>query len=305
MSKIHEDLIREKLDSLSEDAMTTDILVPLYKKRFSKAFFEIEFTGGSRNDDQGIDLTYYELTQDTSQRAYTGVQVKQGEINTGKSANGIASIINQATQAFAKRICDPKTKNEYRIRTFKILTTGDIIPRARVQIVDQFKDKNIEFINGKDIAKWINESYSAEFLAHFKIPFGAPTVPSVDEKPINVVAEFIESEFLNELDEIRASLKPLDSFGRRIVWTIISNRICTPYQIAKHLSSSKQLVEDSIGELRQDGILDFDDQGELYINVEGFESYDPLFEAADKRIHDLGYASELDAEDVLQLLIWR
>jgi hypothetical protein len=163
-----EDIIAH-LDSISEDEMVKQVIVPLYRKRF-KTFKKVEFSGKDKREDDGIDITYYEIGRETKLKEYGGVQAKQGTINTGKGANGIAAIGLQAQQAFNKPIANVEDKKTYRIHGYTVLTTGDIQPKARAQIVDQFEHKSIRFVDGKTLSEWIRESWLTEFIALFGSP---------------------------------------------------------------------------------------------------------------------------------------
>jgi hypothetical protein len=167
---ISEKEIIKLLESIDEDKMTENFIVPVYKKKFSGKYFDVEFTGGKKKSEQGCDIIYYEKTHDTKAKEYSGIQVKQGNIDTSKDQNtGIASITIQAQQAFTRAINHVSDKTKYFIKTFIVLTTGEILPDARAYIVDHFKDKSIRFIEGETIAKWIREVFQKEFIDFFKI----------------------------------------------------------------------------------------------------------------------------------------
>ena len=85
---LNDERILELLNTYSEDEMIEKVILPLYKKRFKGKFYSIEFTGKDKREDGGVDITYYEIKPDTKAKRYSGVQVKQGAINTGKGANG-------------------------------------------------------------------------------------------------------------------------------------------------------------------------------------------------------------------------
>ena len=133
----------------------------LYQKAFS-SFCDVEFTGKDKREDDGIDITYYEVGRETGGKEYCGVQVKQDDINTGKSANGIAAIAIQAQQGFNKLIANTTDKKSYRIQGYTVLTTGSIKAKARSQIVDQFEHKIIRFVDGPRLCEWIREFWLEE-----------------------------------------------------------------------------------------------------------------------------------------------
>ncbi|MBM9578649.1 hypothetical protein JWG45_16000 [Leptospira sp. 201903070] len=303
--KYNDEQIIEKLNSLTENDMIEKIIIPIYKVKFKNRFYDIENTGKNKQEDQGIDITYYEISEDTKTRVYSGIQVKQDDINTGSGANGISAIIIQANQAFLKKIADTTNKNTFYIKTFKILTTKNILPKARMQIVDQLKDKNIEFITGKDLIKWIRESFEREFLNIF--PEVSDISEENDEKitPIGAVLEYIENNFKDEIDDLKSSFKPLDGESKKIIFSIILHKNINPYQIGKQISSSKQSVIESIDNLRSDGLVDYDDEGEIFIATSDFDELEPLNKEIEDRIKLLGYTKELDSEEVLEKLLIR
>jgi hypothetical protein len=113
---LNDEVILKQLNEYGEDEMIEKVILPLYKKRFKGKFHSIEFTGKNKVEDGGVDLLYYEVKADTKSRSYAGVQVKQGAVNTGKGANGIAAIGIQAQQAFTKPIADTTDKKTYKIQ---------------------------------------------------------------------------------------------------------------------------------------------------------------------------------------------
>jgi Restriction endonuclease len=159
-----DDEILNHLNAMSEDEMIEAVIVPLYQKRFP-SFFDVEFSGKDKREDRGIDITYYEIGRETDAKEYCGVQAKQGDINTGKSANGIAAISIQAQQAFNKAIANTRDKKNYRIQGYTVLTTGNILAKARSQIVDQFEHKTIRFVDGKTLCGWIREYWLEDIKA--------------------------------------------------------------------------------------------------------------------------------------------
>lgn len=72
---LSDELIMEKLNSLSEHKMAKDIFVPLLKKKGLKG---VKFTGGQ--SEEGIDVEYYEKSIADNVKLYTGIQFKQGDI---------------------------------------------------------------------------------------------------------------------------------------------------------------------------------------------------------------------------------
>lgn len=303
--KLDEIMIIEKLDSLDEDLMTCDILIPLYSKRFKGRFHEIEFSGGKKGTEQGCDITYYEITPDTKAKEYTGIQVKQGNIDSSKNHNtGIAAISIQAEQAFSKQIDNTKDKAKYFIKTFIILTTGDILATARATIVDQFSKKNIRFIDGKEISKWITECYLDEFIDYFSLD-------DIDEDeeeeldPVEVIVEYIGEKYSRNIKELRKSFIPYGSHSTisEIIIFLIENGRSKPFDIARELESSKEYIEEKIVEMMRDDIIDGDEDGVSVVS-DHFSDYSMIKDEAIKRIDKLGYDSDDIIDEVMAKLIY-
>ncbi|TGL35930.1 hypothetical protein EHQ52_03960 [Leptospira koniambonensis] len=300
---INDEEIIESLNSFTENEMIDKILIPLYQKRFANKFYEIENTGKNKQEDQGIDITYYELSTDIKNRVYTGIQVKQDDITTGSGQNGIANIINQATQAFSKPVHTVKDKNIYYIKTFKILTTKGILPKARAKIVDQMKDKNIEFIVGSDLIQWVRESFLEEFIKLFP-NLGSNEIESDEDlSPFDLIVDYLKQNFEEQIDTVKNSLRPLDGESKNIIFAVVAYRLNNPYEIAKHVGSSKSYIQDCIEGLRSDNLLDYDEDGEIILKTNDFSDIDELIEQAEERIKQLGYEKELNGIEIIERLV--
>lgn len=290
------------LNDMSEYEMIEEVIIPLYEKRFSKQFFDIEFSGKDKKEDQGIDITYYEFSPDTKAKEYSGIQVKQGDINTGKGANGIAAISIQAQQAFTKKIPNVKDKNSYYIKTYIILTTGDIKAKAREQIVDQFKDKNFRFINGKTLVEWIKANYLNEFMSKFNIVDDDDEIDE-DESPIESVVSFLEAEYKKDIKEIKASFKALDSYKCKIVRELMIDYPLKGFAIAKNIGIAKSSIEYELDELVREDVLEVDEDG-YYIKDSNFGNWSAILQGAELRIDQLGYDSEIEIEEIVDSLFF-
>jgi hypothetical protein len=301
--RFNEKTIIEKLESLNEDIMSRDVIVPLYKRRFKGKYHEIEFTGGNKVTEQGCDVTYYEITHDTKAKEYTGVQVKQGNIDSSKNPNtGIASISIQAEQAFTKKMYNTKDKTSYYIKTFVILTTGNVLPVARSIIVDKFAEKNIRFIEGKEIAKWIAESYEDEFADYFHLMDSVVELKELDES--EVVVNYIREKHNKSVIELRKSFTPygFNSKISKIIIFILENGKSTAFEIAKGLGRRKESIEEELKELISEKIVDVDEEG-FGVSSESFSEYLIIKEESLNRIEQLGYDSEKLIDEVMEALI--
>jgi Restriction endonuclease len=298
---LSDDVILGKLNSFTEDEMIEKVVLPLYQKRFRGRFQNVEFSGKDKREDGGIDIFYYEITADTKSKRYAGVQVKQGAINSGKGANGIAAISIQAQQAFTKPIHDITNKKEYRLASYVLLTTGEIQPKARATIVDQFEHKPIDFIDGKQLCSWIRDSYKDEFSALL-----TPDETEIDEEddeqlsPVETVAQHIQGSHESEIDDIQKTLATLGTFQEKIVREVMINGSGTTFSIAKRLGKRQSMIEDDLNELVGEGVLGMDDGG--YCLSASSEEVQRVLYAIDQRIVKLGYEGELEVGDVADYL---
>lgn len=295
-----EEEILNNLNSLSEDAMIEEVILPVYKKKFKNCFYDIEFTGKDKKEDQGIDITYYEVSRDTIGKEYFGIQVKQGKINTSKGANGISSIAIQAQQAFTKKIPNIKEKGSYYITTYIILTTGEITSAARIKIVDDFKGKNIRFIDGKTLAGWIRNDFMQEFYVIFPQEEDEDETDE-DESPLQSIVKYIEENFEEEIDEIQGSLNTVDSSKIKILKILMISGGMRKFEIAKKLGKSMNYIDFDIVELLQEDIIDGDENG-FSINYDMFGDWKIVKRQTLERIEQLGYNDEIDIEDVIEAI---
>ena len=297
---LSDEVILEKLNSFTEDEMIEKVVLPLYRRRFQRNFHQIEFSGKDKREDGGIDILYYEVTADTNNKRYAGVQVKQGAINTGKGANGIAAITIQAQQAFNKPIYDTADKKEYRLASYVLLTTGEIQPKARASIVDQFEHKPIDFIDGKQLCAWVRDSYKDEFTA--LLGDGEENEEEEDESlsPAEIVAQYVEQSHDSDLDDIHKTLQTLGTFEKKIVRDLMINGSGTTFAIAKRLGKRQSLLEEPLSDLVAEGVLDVDDDG--YYLAASANELNRVRDAIEKRIAKLGYEGELEFTDVMDHL---
>lgn len=297
---LSDEVILEKLNTLSEDEMIEQVVLPLYKKRFHGRFHNLEFTGKDKREDGGIDITYYEITADTKTKRYAGVQVKQGAINTGKSANGVAALNIQAEQAFTKPIYDVNDKQEFRLASYTILTSGEIQAKARGAIVDQFKHKPIAFVDGKMLCGWIRESFKDEFTALIGENEEAEVENDDSLSPAETVAQFVEDSHESDLTDIRKTLETLGTFEKKIVRELMINGTGTAFAIAKRLGKKQYLLEQRLNDLLGEEVVELSDGG-YTLAVSSDEIY-RVRKAVQKRIDQLGYGGEIDFTDVVDFL---
>ncbi len=107
----------------------------------------------------------------------------------------------------------------YRIQGYTVLTTGEIQPKARTQIVDQFEHKAIRFVDGKTLCEWIQENW----LAEFKDLFGAPEPAGEDddEEPLDAVVEYLRKKCRKEITEIEDVYSVVDGSQQTILKSLM------------------------------------------------------------------------------------
>ncbi len=289
-----EDIIAH-LDSLSEDDMVEKVIVPLYRKRF-KTFKKVEFSGKDKREDDGIDITYYEIGRETNSKEYGGVQVKQGTINTSKGANGIAAISIQAQQAFNKPIANVEDKKNFKIQGYTVLTTGDIQPKARAQIVDQFEHKTIRFVDGKTLCDWIRDSWLTEFTELF----GTPEATDDDdgEEPLDAILEYLHKKCRKAISEIEAIYSVVDGSQQGILKALMILGNSKAVKIAAFVQRKVYHIEPDLDVMIREDLLSADEDG-YWLNEFG-SAWDRIRSEAESRIELLGYGDEIEISDVVE-----
>lgn len=299
---LNDETILNFLNTFSEDEMTEKVILPLYSKRFKGKFHGIEFTGKNKVEDGGVDLLYYEIKADTKSKSYSGVQIKQGAINTGKGANGIAAISIQAQQAFNKPINDTTDKKSYRIHSYVLLTPGEIQAKARAQIVDQFEHKPIDFVDGKALCEWIREDFSVEFGDILKAA-GVESEEEEDEdlSPLEAVQTFVQDKYEAEIDDITATIHTISTAQAKIYKALMFLGCATTFEIAKHLGRKSTFIEDDIDQLLGESVIRSDDGG--YEIKASADEWSTVSKAIAKRIGQLGYDDgTVSVEEIMEEL---
>ena len=285
---LNDEIILKQLNEYGEDEMIEKVILPLYKKRFKGKFHSIEFTGKNKVEDGGIDIQYYEVKHDTKAKSYSGVQVKQGAINTGKGANGVASLKIQAEQAFTKPIADTTDKKTYKIHSYVILTSGEIQAKARAQIVDQFEHRPIDFVDGKALCEWIRESFAEEFGLLLKASGNEPEEEEEEDvTPVEAVTEYVREKFADEIEDINGTIHTLTPTQESIYKVLMVLGAGTTFQIAKRLSRKATFLEDDLNDMRGEDVLTTDEGG--YEIKASSDEWNTVSKAIVKRIAQLGY----------------
>jgi hypothetical protein len=180
------------------------------------------------------------------------------------------------------------------------LTTGEIQPKARASIVDQFEHKPIDFIDGKQLCGWIRDSYKDEFAA--LLGDGEDEDEGEDESlsPAEIVAQYVEQSHDSDLDDIRKTLQTLGTFQEKIVRDLMINGSGTTFAIAKRLGKRQSLLEEPLNELVAEGVLGLDEGS--YCLAASADEVNRVRNAIEKRIAKLGYEGELEFTDVVDHL---
>ena len=166
---LSDELIMEKLNSLSEHKMAKDIFVPLLKKKGLKG---VKFTGGQ--SEEGIDVEYYEKSIADNVKLYTGIQFKQGDITYSSRGSNrtVKEIKNQAEEAFSKDIYEVNSGGVHHLFRFIVATTGIINENAR-KMINKAKTKgdqtHISYWDSEKLAEDIRDFYEKEFIEYFDI----------------------------------------------------------------------------------------------------------------------------------------
>jgi hypothetical protein len=108
-----------------------------------------------------------------------------------------------------------------------ILTTGEILPKARAGLVDLVHEP-IRFVDGKTLCTWINESFSEELDEQLRqagrLPEEEVEEDEPDLAPVEAVASYLRETCPEEIEDIESTLATLDPLKRKIVRALMSLR---------------------------------------------------------------------------------
>lgn len=145
------------LDIASEDEMTEEILLPLFRQL---GFQRITAAG---HKDKALEYgkdVWMRFTLPTQHVLYFGIQVKKGKIDSaGQSRNGpssgnVAEIHHQALMMLGHEIFDPETSRRVLVDHAFIIAGGEITKAARNWLgnkLDASKRSQIMFMDREDI----------------------------------------------------------------------------------------------------------------------------------------------------------
>ena len=172
--------------------MAREIFVPVLKKMGLKG---VRFTGG--DDEMGIDIEYYELTQPEKNKNYVGIQFKKNNLiySSGGAKGSVKEVKNQAEEAFEKEIYDLDGKGVHYISRFVVATTGIINENARKYIGKarlKGNDRQIFYWPGDRLAEYIQKYYMNEFEEYFS--------DKIDEEGEDKFEEgvLVDEEYIND-----------------------------------------------------------------------------------------------------------
>ena len=93
--------------------------------------------------------------------------MKKGNLGQSEAT----ALVIQGSQAFDKIITDASNGQSYRINRWIVVTTGEITPQAKEQIIQQLERyaKPIHFWDGKKLSTMILEYYYREFVEKLNV----------------------------------------------------------------------------------------------------------------------------------------
>ena len=219
---LSDELIMEKLNSLSEHKMAKDIFVPLLKKKGLKS---VKFTGGQ--SEEGIDIEYYENSMADNVKLYTGIQFKQGDITySSRGCNGtVKEIKNQAEEAFSKDIYEVNSGGVHHLFRFIVATTGIINENAR-KMINKAKTKgdqtHISYWDSEKLAEDIRSFYEEEFIEYFDINEEENEQKVWNEESI-VTTDYIKDNYEELIKKSNKCMRIFSSSQKEIIIAIINN----------------------------------------------------------------------------------
>ena len=140
------------LDSASEDAITEQLLVPLF---LHLGFQRISVTGHTdKRLEFGTDL-WMKFTLPTKHELFFGCQIKKEKIDAaGKSDTNVAGILNQITMMLDHPIWDPESNRRQLLDHVYIISGGEITKQAKNwlgQHLDASKRRHIMFMDRSEL----------------------------------------------------------------------------------------------------------------------------------------------------------
>lgn len=161
--------ISEILESLGENDITRNVLVPLLEKMGMKS---VRFVGGA--NEQGVDAIFlYEVPPDSNIKC-AGIQVKKGDIHAQTRRNrSIVEIVNQATLALSSEFSVGRERT--RLSRFIVLSTGKVTEQAerfiteKVERVSLAASIALDFWDIETITALVNKRWRRGFAELFGI----------------------------------------------------------------------------------------------------------------------------------------
>ncbi|MBE0428076.1 MAG: restriction endonuclease [Nitrospirae bacterium] len=227
---LQKEKIVELLESLHEHTMAKDIIVPLLRKMGLKG---VKYTGG--DEEQGIDIEYYELTQPENLKSYVGIQCKKGSlVYSATGAKGsVKDVKNQAEEAFDKEIYDISDRSLHYISRFIVVVTGDINEHAR-RVIDKArrsgKDRRIDYWDGDRLAEYIQDNYMEESESYFSSQITEEGVERDETEIIDI--EYLKDNFAKKIEQSKKIKATISGFE----WSILR-------AVIKHIDAFSSSVE--------------------------------------------------------------
>jgi len=267
VSMLKKEMIITLLESIHEHKMAKDIFVPMLKNMNLKG---VRYTGG--DDEQGIDIEYYELTEPDRQKSYVGIQFKKGNITYGATGGKgtVKEIKNQAEEAFIKEIHDIEGKGVRYISRFIVATTGDINEPARKYIGrarNKGEDTRIDYWTGDRLAEYIQQNWMSQFEEYFKEEILSTPIATIEEQIVDI--DYIESNYEKLVRQCRRIKTTVSPFELSILKALAKNDgELSIGNLLYEIEETEDYIKDDLIHLRDIEYLDIDGE-EHCVNICG------------------------------------
>lgn len=262
---LSDELIMEKLNSLSEHKMAKDIFVPLLKKKGLKG---VKFTGGQ--SEEGIDVEYYEKSIADNVKLYTGIQFKQGDITYSSRGSNrtVKEIKNQAEEAFSKDIYEVNSGGVHHLFRFIVATTGIINENAR-KMINKAKTKgdqtHISYWDSEKLAEDIRDFYEKEFIEYFDINEEENGQKVWNEESI-VTTDYIKDNYEELIKKSNKCMRIFSVSQKEIIIAIINyyfencSAVISISDLLYELETKEDYIRDDLIRLQQLECIEIDSE---------------------------------------------
>lgn len=143
-----------KLDKLSSLTKEVQELHPVLRSLFSKdpTISRFEYTHGV--NEMGADFVLARPDPTFGEESYIGLIVKAGDIK-----QDFSDVSRQIEECAVERFFD-KAKKKIYLNEIWVICNGNISNNAEKKIYENYKSKNIKFVDLQKLASWIDKHYS-------------------------------------------------------------------------------------------------------------------------------------------------